>query len=354
MPSKYRMIADQLRINIETGLYEGRATLPTEHALMREFQVSRQTIRQALALLEVDGFIKKRQGSGSHILPHTAAPVHRRTIAIVTTYITDYIFPSILREAENVLSANGCTPSLFATQNKISNERRILKTLLEMNIDGLLIEGTKSALPNPNLDLYQQLLDKGIPLIFIHGNYSNFPGTHFVLNDNFGGGKMLVEHLYAKGYRNIAGIFKNDDIQGHQRYAGYAAALRDFCLTVEDDHVFWYDTDQKECILSDEGRLAAVEYTLKGCDAVVCYNDEIALQLVRFLLKKRVRIPEDLAIVSFDNSRLSEMSPVPITSLSHDNYNIGKIAAEKLVSLLRGDPCQSEFVPWTLVERTSG
>lgn len=59
-------------------------------------------------------------------------------------------------------------------------------------------------------------------------------------------------------------------------------------------------------------------------------------------------------MVSFDNSQYSELSPIPITSLSHGNKNVGHIAAEKLLVLMDGGLCQSELVPWTLVERASG
>ncbi|RAZ11951.1 GntR family transcriptional regulator, partial [Klebsiella oxytoca] len=70
---------------------------------------------------------------------------------------SDYIFPSILRGMETVLSANSSAPLLFATQNQLSVERKILQTLLTMKeLDGVLVEGTKTALPNPNLDLYQK------------------------------------------------------------------------------------------------------------------------------------------------------------------------------------------------------
>ena len=99
--------------------------------------------------------IERRQGSGSFIREKQEhVPLPRRSIAVVTTYISDYIFPSILREIEAVCSENNSAPLLFATQNQFSSERRILQTLLEMErLDGVLIEGTKTGLPNPNLKL---------------------------------------------------------------------------------------------------------------------------------------------------------------------------------------------------------
>ena len=357
MTPKYQAIADELRVHIQAGKYVNAQTLPTEFAIAEEYQVSRQTVRQALSVLAKEGLIEKRQGSGSHITrreTETAAP--HRSIAVVTTYISDYIFPSILREVETVLSQNNCTPSLFATQNQVSNERKVLQNLLNLPIDGILVEGTKTALPNPNLDLYQKIMDRGIPLVFIHGNYAQLHGALSVLDDNFSGGKQLREYLILKGHTRIAGIFKSDDIQGPGRYAGYTAALREANIPVDDRLVFWYNTEYKTSILADTLAASPIiqRNTLPTCSAVVCYNDEVANQLISTLVRNKIDVPNEVAVVSFDNSQYSELSPVPITSLSHGNKNVGHIAAEKLLSLMDGGLCQSELVPWTLVERASG
>jgi GntR family transcriptional regulator of arabinose operon len=225
--------------------------------------------------------------------------------------------------------------------------------LLKMSVDGILVEGSKTALPNPNLDLYQQFIDRGTPLVFIHGTYGDFPGALSVLDDNRAGGRMLVEYLHGKGHTEIAGIFKSDDIQGLQRYEGFISALRDLEMPMDDRHVFWYDTAVKEQLMSSVDALRKMELTLKGCTAVVCYNDEIANRLVTDLVHRGVKIPQDMAVVSFDNSQYSDFSPVTITSLSHGKRNVGRISAELLIRLIHGERCHSENAMWELVEKES-
>ena len=355
MAAKYQIVADALRAHIQTGKYADAAALPTEFAIAGEYQVSRQTVRQALALLAREGLIATRQGSGSRILRQTrdAAP-QRRSIAVITTYISDYIFPSILREAETVFARHDCTPSLFATQNQVSVERKILQTLLTMKeLDGVLVEGTKTALPNPNLDLYRKLMDRGVRLVFINGIYPELAHIPSVLADNYGGGRVLVDYLHQKGHQNIAGIFKNDDMQGTLRYAGYAEALRDLGLPFEDERVRWYNTEQRKDFLS-ESFVDSVLEGFQGCSAIVCYNDEVAIRVVSRLQKRGVRVPEEMAVVSFDNSQYSDLAPVRLTSLSHGSRNLGELAANLMLRLLQGEECRSETVPWQLVERESG
>lgn len=355
MAHKYKQVADALRADILDGVYQKRMLLPTEQLLCQRFDVSRQTVRQALSVLAAEGMIERRQGSGSHILPvREALNAPRRTIPVITTYISNYIFPSILREIENVLSENNGAPTLYATQNQISNERRILQSLLEGDLpDGILVEGTKTGLPNPNLDLYRKLISRGVPMVFMHGIYPELSDCISVLDDNYGGARQLVEYLHQKGHRSISGIFKNDDLQGLQRYAGYADALRDLGLPLEDQRVFWYNTESKDHLLSDNSAWAQAADVLHNCTALVCYNDEIASRVVSLLLHQGVRIPDDIAVVSFDNSPYSELSVLPITSLSHGEYNVGRMAAELLIRLLHGEACSSLLAPWTLVVRKS-
>ncbi len=345
--SKYRMIADTLREDILGGVYANGQMLPTEERLCALFEASRQTVRQALSILAREQFIIKQRGSGSRV--HLDVKRERSgNVAVITTYISDYIFPGILRDAERVFSAEQYTAILAATHNCISSERKILTDLLSKPIDGILVEGTKTALPNPNLDLYRKFSEKHIPIVFFNGYYTALENTVAVCADNEGGGYRLTTYLLQKGHQRIAGIFKSDDIQGHQRYAGYISALRDAGRIDPASPVFWYETENRDSIVSP-----ALLSALKGCSAVVCYNDEIAFRLISMLQSEKKRVPDDISVVSFDDSSLSELSPVRITSLSYGEQSIGGIAAEKLIKLINGEGVQTQTLCWTLSEKDS-
>ena len=120
MATKYQQLANTLREQIAAGTFSATGLLPTEKAIAEAYQLSRQTVRQALSVLVQEGLIEKRQGSGSHIrnIPIREPVSAPRSVAVLTTYISDYIFPSILREVESVLSANHCTTLVFATKTR--------------------------------------------------------------------------------------------------------------------------------------------------------------------------------------------------------------------------------------------
>ena len=166
---KYQLVASTLRREIADGIFAEGSLLTTEEELKRRFQVSRQTVRQAIALLEDDGLVVRRRGSGTYVKHGPRRHGETLTVGVVTTYITDYIFPSIVRGIEHVLSANGCMMNLSATYNRADHERMLLQRALEHGVDGLIIEGTKTALPNPNMALYRALKEKNIPFVFING-----------------------------------------------------------------------------------------------------------------------------------------------------------------------------------------
>lgn len=341
---KYAELAEKLRSEIESGKYAQGDRLPSENELAAQTGYSRQTVRQAMSILESAGLTDRVQGSGTYvrgIQPHREVS---HNIGVITTYIGEYIFPTILHGIDHVLAQNGYTNMLAATRNRVDKERQILTEFLQKPIDGLIVEGTKTALPNPNVDLYARFAQEGIPVVFINGYYPDLsPKPVYVVADDRAGGRMACEALLHEGRHRIAGIFKSDDIQGHRRYAGYAQALQDAGLAVSDDSVLWYTTENREELLH-----ACGETVLSGCDGVVCYNDEIALRVLRMLNRDRPVVPREVMIASFDNSTYAQLSAVPYLSLTNPKEQIGRLAAEKLLGLLAGKPQASTILPWSV------
>ena len=352
---KYQILADRLREELVRNSGQAGFKLPTEQALSQRYRLSRQTVRHALRLLEEEGLIQRRQGSGSYATGRSPGTAPRQ-IAVVTSFLDDYIFPAILHDATGVFSRQGYSTAVYATKNQVSVEREILLHLLEKPVSGLLVEGCKTALPTPNAGLYQRLHQAGTPILFLNGAYAGLERIPCVADDNYGGGCQLVRYLAARGHREVAGIFKSDDVQGPQRYYGVVSALRDAGLPLRDARFAWYDTEDRRLLLEEnDGRLLSdfIERRLGNATAVICYNDEIAYRLIQALLTAGRRVPEEAAVVSFDNSYLSQLGPVPITSLSHRS-RMGRTAAEQMAGLLRGEAVASKFLEWELVVRKSG
>ncbi len=355
MAIKYKVLADQLREELNAQERKGGSRLPTEAALCERFSVSRQTVRHALRLLTEEGVITARQGSGTYATGRPSGTAVRQ-VAVVSSFLDDYIFPTVLHDAQSVFAGQGYSILVFATENQVSREREILLQLLEQPVSGILVEGSKTALPNPNSDLYQRLQRSGVPMLFLHGAYAELEGIPCISDDNFGGGYMLARYLIDKGHRDIGGIFKSDDVQGPQRYHGSVSAIRDRGVSISDRRFCWYDTqDRLEMLERPDGPLLRRFLTERLADvpAIICYNDEVAFHLIQALLSMGKRVPEDVAVVSFDNSYYSQIGPIHITSLWHRRSRMGRVAAEELIRILHGQQGVSRSLDWELVERAS-
>lgn len=354
MSAKYIQLANALRASIAAGEYKSTNRLPTEQQLMQKFGVSRQTVRNALEILAGDGLIQRRQGSGTVILEQKPKS-ENNTIAIVISFDSSYIFPSILMDAQQVLLENGFSALVYGTENQVEKERRILLQLLEHPVRGLIVEGTKSVLPNPNLDLYEQLRQSGVPIVFLHNSYPEL-SCPIIRDDDESGGYLAVQHLLAKGHGRIGGIFKLDDGQGILRYSGMMQALRDAGVPFGEENIFWFDTNQRVALIEQGSTGWLEDYAsrlVRTCTAVICYNDEIAYQLLDILLQSGVRVPQELAIISFDNSHYSSLGAIGLTSLAPDPGKLGSLAAQAILELVRGGQTQSQKLPWKLIVRKS-
>lgn len=349
--SKYKKLIEWLRSQIDS--LPAGSRLESEHELALRFGFSRQTVRHALEILENDGLLRRTRGSGTYTLEKLAvrsAPT--MTVAVILTFVDDYIFPRMIAAIEQTLRHSGYNVQLMFTHNRIDLERAALISILAGGVDAVIAEPVKSALPNLNLDLYQQMARQNLPFIFVNAWYPDLPGQRISVNDQ-AGGRLAVQHLADCGHRSIGAVFKADDLQGHLRYKGFCAGLLANNLTFSDDHMIWYTTEELDDLFGGSHD----DYFLKrfaGCTALVCYNDQIALRLISLLARHGLRCPENLSIISFDDSNLASPRALNLTSISHPKELMGEQAAVRILQLLNspGEDASFVFEPH-LIERGS-
>lgn len=351
---KYMNIVEWTMERIDTGAFQPKDKFLSEAALGERFGCSRQTVRRALEVLEKGGFITRLQGSGTYITgrrSHTGRYSGRNselfmTVGLISTYMDNFVFPSIIRGIEGVLSAEGFALQLVSTNNLVAGETRALKLMMERRLDGLIVEPTRSALPCVNLDLYHTIIQKGVPLVFIDSFYPELSLPYVALDDEKAG-YVATRYLLDMGHRNISGIFPHSHRQGHLRYLGYVKAHAEQGIFVQDDRVCWYSKENMEQILHSEHLLEQ----LATSTAALCYNDSTALEIIDFLRKNGKRVPEDLSVVGVDNSELAKISA--LTSVAHPAEHLGEAAAKLLLSIINGSEGNNILFPPQLVTRGS-
>jgi len=141
---KYQQIEEKIKqLIIEEKIKPGDK-IPSENILKKTYGVSRQTIRKAISNLEIKGFVYAVQGSGTYCSDASRFKKESKDIAVVMTYLSDYIFPKVISGIDSVLSENGYSIVLKNTNNSRTREIHCLEKLIEKNIDGILINPSQS------------------------------------------------------------------------------------------------------------------------------------------------------------------------------------------------------------------
>jgi len=330
--SKHEYIQHEIKKMIKENDMQPGDRLPTEYELLEKYDVSRHTVRTALNHLEYQGYIYKEQGSGSFV-SEKVDKKPKKEIGVITTYISDYIFPTIIRGIENELSNHGYSMILASTNNDHVLEKRALEMMQSRGVDGLIIEPTKSAFYNPNIGYYLKIKDLGIPMVMINATYEEID-IPMVSLDDYQAGYDLTEYLIKQGHTEIGTIMKVDDRQGKERLKGYINACFDYGITYEPEHVLVFNTENYNQIMGDPLKKLITSQDITG---LVSYNDKVSIDLLECIWEAELMVPENISVVSHDNSVLSSMTKTKLTGVDHPKSNLGRLAAKKIVDYLEKD-----------------
>jgi GntR family transcriptional regulator of arabinose operon len=352
MKLKYIQLADALREEILRREPSAGRRLPTESELMKQYALSRQTVRQALDLLQKEGLITKRQGSGSYIADRdTSASNIPGTIAVVTPYARNSAFLQILWDMQSLFSSAGFSSQVFSTENLVFREREILTELLEHPVSGILVQPTRNVFPSPNLDLYERLIESGCAIFFLGQPYTGLEHLPHLCTDDYLGGYLLTSHLIRQGHRRIAGIFQSDEKSGLQRFHGCLCALRDHSLPFDDHYFFWYQADTRETSSGSPEHSALLPFVQKylpDCSAVICQSDEAALFLVQELERQNIRVPEQITVAGFGGSAPLQKSSAHLVIAVPAETRLWIQAAHGLLRLIRHQTFSSVPYSWVI------
>jgi DNA-binding LacI/PurR family transcriptional regulator len=226
-------------------------------------------------------------------------------------------------------------------------ERPLERYLTPQHVDGVLLVSLHGDDPLPEL-----LRARGLPVV-LGGRPPSGYGGAFVDVDNVGGAKAGVAHLIARGRKRIATISGPHDMgAGQDRLAGYRAALAAACLAEDPALVIEGD-------FSEVSGLQAMRKLLSDhpdLDAVFAANDLMAIGALRALRDAGRRVPDDVAVVGFDDSPLSRMTEPPLSTVRQPVEEMGREMADMLMRLVSGadgDTHQSAVLPTEVVVRAS-
>ena len=342
LDGKAEMVYLWVRAYIEENKFSSSTKIPSEHTLSRRLAVSRETVRRALERLTREGLLLRVKGSGTYIDKEAALSWElggsggKLKIGLILQGQDGNANSSLMEGIRSILPSDQVDLRTFLTDNKFANERHCLQTVINQGFQGFIVDGVKASLLNPNLDCYQKIYQKRIPVIFYNNYYRNLKCPRVVVND-LRCAEELIGLLIRQGHRNIAGIFVSDNYQSIEKFQGMAATLQKNGVEYQDDYTKWCVSNEAH----DPSFVRSIDRFLKRlpqCTAVVCCNYMIYRMVRQVLEKQGRRVPEDCSLVCFDYSN-EDWEAEGVTCSVHQGFRIGREVASRLMRMIRNRDC---------------
>jgi LacI family transcriptional regulator len=272
------------------------------------------------------------------------------TVGVIIPNISDYFLSSIVLGVEKFFCNKEKDIILFNTKNNEKTEERAIKLAFSKRVDGIVISTICK-----NEKIMTSLMDSfGIPIVIVD-NRLNIKNIDQVLCDDINGSLKIINHLIkVHNYKTIACISGPfDESSGLDKFLGYKKALVENGIEVNMDYVKVANWQKK---LAYESTRQLLDMK-KRPEAIYCTNSNMLIGCLRYLIEKNIKIPEDVAIVTFDDYDFVSVLGPPVTSLERIDIEMGKKAAELLFKRIQGSKEDYEEIridPKLIIRRSCG
>ncbi len=276
-----------------------------------------------------------------------------KTLGLVITTIVNPFYPELAKGIEDTARSLGYSIILCCTNFDISLEGRYIDMLRSRGVDGIIF--TSAHIHDPNI---RRLMEDHFPLILVNRRVYGDPmmdRTDYVVVDNVKGGFLAVEHLIRMGHKRIGVISGSSDSSAAvERLEGARKAFIEYGLNPADLLVLEGD------FLKLSGYEAAEKFlNLKNPpSAIFGANDYMALGAFEAVLYSGLRVPEDKALIGFNNITFSAMKGIELTTIGQKKYEMGSVAVHILIDRIAGrdedDVKQITLEPELIVRRSCG
>ena len=262
-----------------------------------------------------------------------------RSIGVLVCEIANTFFSQAINGIESIAYSKGYNVVISQSHESYARELIDLQYLASRSIDGLLISVSSETTDFSHL---KELHDRGLPIVFFDRVVDAIT-THKVIVDNQKGAKNAVSHLIEKGYKRIAHIANAASLSiTKSRVEGYYQALQAHSILPDEkllhhcDHGGLDDTEIEAILhhlLNQENKP----------DAIFASSDKITTGCLHYFKKHHIKVPEDIALVGFSNSNLTELLSPPLTIVKQPAFEMGEIAMSLLLNLIESKHPVKDF-----------
>ena len=251
------------------------------------------------------------------------------TIGVIVHELKSTFITSVLAGIEKVATEAGYDLIITHSSESCIKEAANAKNLFNKRVDGLI---ASLAFDTTDLQHFQPFIEKGVPIMFFDRVEQDNNNT-VVIIDNNRCGYLATQHLIEQGCRRIAHVTSSLKRNVYsQRLKGYRDALFDNGIAYDESLLIVKDLSEKA------GLDSAIEILNMNPlpDGAFITNDFVAAVCMRALKQKGIRIPEEIAIVGFNNDAIANLIEPSLTTINYPGMDMGEIAARNLINHLKG------------------
>ncbi len=348
-----QQLKTQLGWAIASGQLKPGESLPSVRALAGQLGINFQTIRLAYQRLEGEGLVSTRQGVGTIVnfldpisLLFKPGRARTHTIGVILPNISNPFYHAFVAGVEEIAAEKDILVMLCCSHDDPGVALLSLRKLLAREVDGVILASCFV----PGLSDRGDLDTRKQPVVF--ADLPGRSGTSVVM-DLENAGYSATRHLLGHGYRRVGLITHELDFENILPLnAGYKQALAEAGVTANEEWIIRVGAFDEH-----SGRIG-VEKLLRPADppeAVFCITDRIALGAIRELQSRGLKVPDDLAVVGFNDIPEAACCTPPLTTVAAPARELGAESFHRLFLLINGSPLPEpgEPLPTRLIVRES-
>jgi LacI family transcriptional regulator len=291
-------------------------------ALKDDPVVSKKTRKKIFELAEEMGY-------RSNLFARNLRQKQTNTIGVIVHELNSTFITSVLAGIEKITTEAGYDLIIAHSSESYTKEIANAKNLFHKRVDGLI---ASLAFDTTDLNHFKPFRDKGVPVVFFDRVEQDGDNT-VVIIDNYHCGYIATKHLIEQGCKRIAHVTSSLKRNVYsQRFKGYREALSEHNIPFDESLVMVNNLSEKAGL---ESALKLLEMNPRP-DGIFFTNDFVAAVGMRTLKERGVKIPDDIAIVGFNNDTISKIIEPSLTTINYPGTDMGEIAAINLINHLKG------------------
>ncbi|AWK12585.1 LacI family DNA-binding transcriptional regulator [Streptomyces spongiicola] len=269
---------------------------------------------------------------------HPMRQRRRGLVGLITPELENPVFPALAEVMGQALTRQGYTPVLATRPPGGSSEDELTEVLVSRGVSGIVFVSG----PHTGTARYDRLRERHVPFVLVNG-FSPRIKAHFVSPDDRAAMRLAVAHLAELGHERIGlalGPVRLVPVQ--RKIEGFRDGMHEqLGLTARESR----ELVQHSLFSLEGGQAAASALIDRGCTAVMCASDMMALGAVRAARQRGLTVPGEISVVGFDDSPLTAFTDPPLTTIRQPVKAMGQIAVDALLEEMAGRPTpRTEFV----------